>query len=409
MTRWRLALLLGMIGAAVGGLLLAFSLSMIAAARQFDHALIARRQAALVVAVARDVQGDDARALPGDLEAYRASIREERQFLDAVQLGRQETEMVRADALIAMARRPADRGRLIAMVAAIAAGEQREVERARADLDHIRKAAMTLGTLLAMAAVGVATAGGMLLLRANRDLSGEVAARTAELRAIDSSRRLFFAKASHEMRTPVTAIRAIAEVAMDSGDTSPTPLRNIAAQTIFLGHRIEDMLALSQAAQGRPIMALGLLDLTDVVAEAVSRSQPYAHSVQVAIRFDAAVACAAIGDRRWLVQALVAILDNGIKFSDPGGVLVVTLERDGALARIAVADTGPGILPPELPRIFDAYYQAEAGRMRGGTGLGLALSRWVVEEHGGVMFAENREEGGCRIVMTLALKEGQAA
>jgi signal transduction histidine kinase len=180
-------------------------------------------------------------------------------------------------------------------------------------------------------------------------------------------------------------------------------LRNITAQTIFLGHRIEEMLALSQAAQGRPIMALALVDLADVVEDAAARSLPYAQSVQVAIRCDAAMAHPAIGDRRWLGQALVAILDNGIKFSDPGGVLAISLSRDGPLARIAVADDGPGILPPELPLIFDAYYQAEAGRMRGGTGLGLALARWVVEEHGGHVMAENRAEGGCRIVMTLPL------
>jgi signal transduction histidine kinase len=293
-----------------------------ATARQFDHALIARQQAALVATIARDVQEGHAR--PDHLDAYRASIRQERQFLNRAQQRQQEAEMARADALIALTRQVGGRERLIAMVAAIAADEQREVERARADLDHIRNRAMVLGALLAMTAMGVAVAGGVLLLRANRDLAGEVAARTAELRAIDSSRRLFFAKASHEMRTPVTAIRAIAEVALDSGDTSPAPLRNITAQTIFLGHRIEEMLALSQAAQGRPIMALALVDLADVVEDAAARSLPYAQSVQVAIRCDAAMAHPAIGDRRWLGQALVAILDNGIKFSDPGGVLAIS-------------------------------------------------------------------------------------
>jgi hypothetical protein len=171
-----------------------------ATARQFDHALIARQQAALVATIARDVQEGHAR--PDHLDAYRASIRQERQFLNRAQQRQQEAEMARADALIALTRQVGGRERLIAMVAAIAADEQREVERARADLDHIRNRAMVLGALLAMTAMGVAVAGGVLLLRANRDLAGEVAARTAELRAIDSSRRLFFAKASHEMRTP---------------------------------------------------------------------------------------------------------------------------------------------------------------------------------------------------------------
>jgi signal transduction histidine kinase len=403
----RFGLMLGAIAALIGGLLLAFSLSLGAASRQFEHALIAQRQAAQVSAIAQDAGALSAAALQARLAAYRASIEQERPFLSRDEQPGQEDESRRAGRLAALASLPGDHAALVAMVGAIAADEGHEVARARQALDQMRRNTIALGVLLALAAMGATVAGALQLRRANRDLAAEVAARTAELRSIDQSRRLFFAKASHELRTPVTAIRAIAEVALDtsqSQDGLALPLHNIVAQTIFLGHRIEEMLALSNAAQGRPIMALALHDLADVVEAALAQARPYASSIHVGIRQTLpAVSLMAIADRRWLSQALVAVIENGLKFSDPHGDLDVSLSYDGASATIAIADTGPGVLPRDLPRIFEAYYQAEAGRMRGGTGLGLALARWVVEQHGGSVLAENRAEGGCRIVINLPL------
>ena len=109
-------------------------------------------------------------------------------------------------------------------------------------------------------------------------------------------------------------------------------------------------------------------------------------------------------DARWLEQALLAVIDNGLKFSDPDGVLALALAVTADEAVVTIADDGPGILPTELPRVFDAYYQAEAGRARGGTGLGLALARWVAEQHGGRIYAENGAAGSARIVLTLPVE-----
>lgn len=195
-------LLLLAMGGSILGLLLGFSLSLMAASRQFEHALIAQQQAALVADLARDAEGLSAPALRDNLAAYRALIQQERQFLSPRQQQAQSDELARADALALLAGRPEDRARLVAMVRAIDSGEQHEVAAARADLTSIRRDTILLGVLLALTALGAAAVGLIQLQRANRDLAQEVAARTADLRAIDSSRRLFFAKASHELRTP---------------------------------------------------------------------------------------------------------------------------------------------------------------------------------------------------------------
>ena len=380
----------------MAALLVAFALSLGAAQRQFEHALIAQQQATLVAGIARDAATMDADALQRGLAAYRRSIAAERRYLPGEVADGGEVR--RAAALAAMAPVLADRGQVAALVRQIAAAEAREVAQAREDLNARRRRTMVWGAGLALAAVVAVAAGTWQIARANRDLSAEVAARTAELRHIDQSRRLFFAQASHELRTPVTAIRVLAEV---SGQGDPV-LADIVAQAHFLGHRIDEMLALAKAAEGRPELAMTPCDLHAVLADAVAQALPFARSVGVEIAVAPCTeALTALADPRWLTQAILTVIDNGLKFSDPGGVLAIAWQATPQVIELRISDSGPGILPRALPRVFDAYYQAEAGRMRGGTGLGLALARWVVEQHRGQIHAENLSGGGCCIVMAL--------
>lgn len=401
--RGSLAALL-VIALALAGVLAGFVVSLRAASRAFEHAVIAEQQAAAVTAIARQA-GHDGAALAEWVADYRDLVRRESDVLPQGSSVPRE-EMARADTVAALTSHPGERGQLAALLGDMARGERAEVAQARAEMAATRRRMLVLGGLLAGVALAAAGLGGWSLLRANRDLAGQVAARTEDLLAVDRSRRLFFAKASHELRTPVTALRSVAEVALasmgaDGGDARAV-LGDVVAQAQFLGHRIDEMLALASAEEGKPVLALVPCDLRAVMAGVAAAAEAYARSVEVEIACEGPQgAVMVMADARWLGQAVLAVVENGLKFSDPGGRLRMELQVAGGEAVIGVTDAGPGILPAELPRIFDAYYQAEAGRERGGTGLGLALARWVAEQHGGWIRAENLAGGGCRVVLGL--------
>lgn len=389
---------------AVLGLLLlaslgAFALSLRSAARQFDHAMFAERQAALVLTLAREARELNPAARAHLIADYRGLVMAESATLAPGQRPAQSAELARADALDALGGVPGPR--LDAMVAEISAREQQEVVTARADLHRVSRNTLLFGALLAALALVAALLGARHLSRANRDLAAEVAARTAELTAVDRSRRLFFAKTSHELRTPVTALRTTAEVALAGGGDGAHALADVVAQADYLGRRIDEMLALSSAEDGRPVLELVHCDLAGMIGTILPIAQGYARSLDVTIeaKLDSV---AVAGDARWLGQAILAVIENAIKFSDSGGVVELVMDGDGVLR---VTDHGPGIQPRELPRVFDAYYQTGEGRSRGGSGLGLALARWVVEQHGGTIHAEAAEgpepRPGCRIVIGL--------
>lgn len=380
--------------AALAALMAGFVLSLRSAARQFEIALLAERQAGLIAGLS----GQPLEKIPPRLAEYRALVAQE----SALGSPARSDELERINRLPTMA----DTARREALLATMMAGERAEVAAARAALDHSRRRMLVLGGLLTLLALASAGAGLWRLVWANRALEREVAARSAQLQAVDRSRRLFFAKASHELRTPVAAMRSLAEVTLAAGGDCPAALQDVVAQAQFLSHRIDEMLSLASAEEGKPVLTLAPCDLRDIVVGALSAAGPFARLVEVDLAYDPPADPVRVrADGRWLGQALLAIIDNGLKISDPGAALEIALVRDGAHAILSIADHGPGMGEADLPLIFEAYYQSEEGRHRGGTGLGLALARWVADQHGGAIRAENRCGGGARIVLTLPVEE----
>ena len=100
---------------------------------------------------------------------------------------------------------------------------------------------------------------------------------------------------------------------------------------------------------------------------------------------------------------LLILLDNALKYTPDGGAIAVCVARQGGQARLQVRDSGPGIAPEDLPRLFERFYRADKARSSASTGLGLAIGRWIAEAHGGRIAAANAPEGGALFTVTLPL------
>jgi two-component system, OmpR family, phosphate regulon sensor histidine kinase PhoR len=240
------------------------------------------------------------------------------------------------------------------------------------------------------------------LLLASAALSGGetgavVAAReTTELTRVADMRRDFVANVSHELKTPLAAIRGYAETLRDGAlDEPPTARRfteRILHQCRRLQELLDDLLTLSRLEGVAPALDREPVDLAAVARRAAELLAPAAREKQVTIEIDASPVPPLLGDADGLERLLLNLLDNAIKYNRPDGRVVVKLSRTDGEALLEVADTGIGIPPESIPRIFERFYRVDKGRARdeGGTGLGLAIVKHVAQAHGGQVEVESR-------------------
>lgn len=254
-----------------------------------------------------------------------------------------------------------------------------------------------------------------LLRRSNERLEETVAQRTKnleetsqKLREIDENRRLFFSKTSHELRTPVTVLMGEAEVALRNKNadvaTYRDALSHIVASGSFLRRRLEDLISLARSEDGRVTLQRQTVDLSQCARETVAAADAYAHASEVELVDDiASDALMVDGDPSWIKQAILAVIDNAVKFSPPGGLVNVRLTSGGGFGVVEIGDAGPGVEPEALVNLFDPYFQASGGKRRGGSGLGLTVARWIVEQHQGKISARNLEPTGLRVRLEFGL------
>lgn len=243
------------------------------------------------------------------------------------------------------------------------------------------------------------------LKEVNANLERIVQARTeqlkranADLKRIDEDRKRFFADVSHELRTPLTTIAAEAEITRMIGDgdldSYHRTLDTISAQAGFMRRRIDDLLAIARSEHGQLTLEKQIVDLRAVAREAVADVGGLLKASRLAVRLGEGEAPALVeGDERWLRQCVVTLLDNAIKFSRPDEAIDVTIQCDDTKISLGVRDYGEGISTANLPLLFQRFYQTEQGQRQGGTGVGLSIARWIVEQHGGRIVATNQPRG----------------
>jgi two-component system phosphate regulon sensor histidine kinase PhoR len=225
-----------------------------------------------------------------------------------------------------------------------------------------------------------------------------------EAKRIEAMRRDFVADASHEMKTPVASIQAVAEtlemaVADDPGAV-PRFMGTLLAEIRRLSALVQDLLDLARL-EGRP-PERRMVSLTRVVDQEAARVREGAEDKGLTLREETAEDVVVAGSPEDLSLAVRNLLDNAMRYTLDGEVSVRLWVEDGH-AKVEVADTGPGIPGKDLSRIFERFYRVDRARSRetGGTGLGLSIVRHVVEQHNGWVQVESELGRGSRFVMTL--------
>jgi heavy metal sensor kinase len=222
--------------------------------------------------------------------------------------------------------------------------------------------------------------------------------------ALENERR-FTADASHELRTPLATLSAEIEWALArdrSGDEYRRCLETARRAADRMRRVVERLLTLARADSAAMSLQRAAVGLAPIVGDALAIVRPLADQKHVTIetRLDAATV---VGDRDRLTDLVTNLFSNAIQYNRDGGQVSVELWPDGSDACLRVRDTGTGIAPDDLPRIFDRFYRADKARTThsGGAGLGLAIAKWIVEAHGGRIACQSTAGQGTEVLVRL--------
>lgn len=217
------------------------------------------------------------------------------------------------------------------------------------------------------------------------------------------SQQRFLADVSHELRTPLTSVRGNLDLMRRFGSYDEESMEVIQEEMERMSRLLGDLLLLARADTGGLPLRHEPVELDTVLFEVyrqVSRIDK-----PVAVELTAVDQALVLGDEDRLKQLLLNLVDNGIKYTQPGGTVRLSLARDKGWAQLVVSDTGIGIPSEDLPHIFDRFYRVDKARSRaqGGSGLGLAIAKWIVQAHGGAIKVDSAVGQGTTFTITLPI------
>jgi signal transduction histidine kinase len=217
--------------------------------------------------------------------------------------------------------------------------------------------------------------------------------------------RQFTADASHELRTPVSVVRAAADVMLSRDHRDEAEYREalaiVGSQARRMSRLVEDMLVLARAdAGGYPLRPVDFY-LDEVIGECCRAVGVLAAERGVTIRSSVVPEIPFRGDEDLLRQLVLNVIQNAVQHTPVGGSVAIDIQNDGVAVRIRVTDTGAGVPPADEQRIFDRFVQLDPARRSQGTGLGLPIARWIAEAHRGTLVLEHSGTGGSTFCVSL--------
>jgi signal transduction histidine kinase len=250
----------------------------------------------------------------------------------------------------------------------------------------------------------------------NARLFRELERKSAQLEIASHHKSQFLANMSHELRTPMNAILGFTELIHGGIYGEPSAkiravLERVMANGKHLLGLINDVLDLSKIEAGQLRLSLADYALADVVRTVASSVEPLAAEKKIALRLEVPSDLPrGHGDAQRIVQVLLNLVGNAVKFTDQGEVAIAVTTAAGEF-RVVVTDTGPGIPEAEQRRIFEEFHQIDnsSTRTKGGTGLGLAIAKRIVEMHQGRIWVESEPGKGSRFCFTLAIRVEDAS
>ncbi|MGH7464716.1 MAG: sensor histidine kinase [Longimicrobiales bacterium] len=246
-------------------------------------------------------------------------------------------------------------------------------------------------------------------------MAAELEVRATALAASDRARRQLLADVSHELMTPLTAIRGYTEtLAMPGlsvdGATRARYLDIVDQETYKLEAIIGDLLDLARLEGGGGALTIEAVPVSELFGRVADRHGPALQSRGIRLEIAAPDDLEVQGDLQRLEQAIQNVASNALRHTPDGGRIELRAEPHGDRVHMTVRDTGPGIPPQHLPHIFDRFYKTDASRSASarttGSGLGLSIVRAIVERHGGTISASNAPEGGAVFEIVLPRAAG---
>ncbi len=230
-----------------------------------------------------------------------------------------------------------------------------------------------------------------------------------DIRNLQTTRRELIGNISHEFRTPLASIKAMVETlqdgAVDNREEAMDFLARIAGEVDRLTQMVAELAELTRIETGKAELRLETVNLNLLIEEIIKQLSPQAERQQLSIKKDLDSALPPVqADIERIRQVIVNLTHNAIKFTSPGGNITIASRSNDNSVTVDVTDTGTGISRSDLPHVFERFYKADTARSGGGTGMGLAIAKHVVEAHGGSIRVRSEEGKGSTFSFDLPLK-----